>query len=379
MKIFLNIFFFIFVSSCSSLAFWKNEEIDPTEPRELLDFDKQVEINIKWKKKFKGSSMLNNLTPDFSGNNLYFADSEGTISALNINTGDEIWNVNIDTEIVSGITAGFGKLIVGDNDGNIICLDQQSGEMLWRSFAGGEVLSKVSIDASLIVVKTASGFLNAFNINNGNPDWSYRSQTPILTVRGSSAPIIDDAFVYATFDNGRLGAFSLKTGLPIWDGAISYTEGVSELENLIDADSTPVIEGNRIFTVNFQGNLAIFDIAQRRAVWNTSSSSFYPPFFSRGIFGIITPESKVSTFSSRSFAPSWENNDYSMRNISNPEVFKGNVIFGDFEGYIHILDPLTGLTIGREKISRNRIVSIVARTDAFYAVDEKLNLFSLDF
>ena len=28
MKIFLNIFFFIFVSSCSSLAFWKNEEID---------------------------------------------------------------------------------------------------------------------------------------------------------------------------------------------------------------------------------------------------------------------------------------------------------------------------------------------------------------
>ena len=31
MKIFLNIFFFIFVSSCSSLAFWKNEEIDPTQ------------------------------------------------------------------------------------------------------------------------------------------------------------------------------------------------------------------------------------------------------------------------------------------------------------------------------------------------------------
>ena len=379
MKFLLNIFFFIFISSCSSLVFWKTEEIDPNEPRELLDFDQQVEINVKWKKKFKGSTTLNNLTPDFSGNNLYFADSDGNISALNIDTGDEIWNLDIDTEIISGITAGFGKLIVGDNDGNIICLDQQSGEILWKSFAGGEVLSKVSIDASLVVLKTSSGFLNAFNINNGKPDWSYRSQTPILTVRGSSAPIIDDVFVYATFDNGRLGAFSLKTGLPVWDGAISYTEGVSELENLIDADSTPVIEGNRIFTVNFQGNLAVFDIAQRRAVWNTSSSSFYPPFFSRGIFGIITPESKVLSFSSRSFAPSWENDDYSMRNISNPEVFKGNIIFGDFEGYIHMLDPLTGLTISRKKISKNRIVSIVARTDAFYAVDEKLNLFSLVF
>ena len=75
--------------------------------------------------------MLNKLSRFFR-NNLYFADSE-EIFLHNIDTGDEIWNVNIDTEIVSGITAGFGKLIVGDNDGNIICLDQQSGEMLWRS------------------------------------------------------------------------------------------------------------------------------------------------------------------------------------------------------------------------------------------------------
>ena len=34
-----------------SIRLYKNEEIDPTEPRELLDFDQQVEINIKWKKK----------------------------------------------------------------------------------------------------------------------------------------------------------------------------------------------------------------------------------------------------------------------------------------------------------------------------------------
>ena len=93
--------------------------------------------------------------------------------------------------------------------------------------------------------------------------------------------------------------------------------------------------------------------------------------------GLLHLNQKFSTFSS--FVPSRENNDYSMRNISNPEVFKGNVIFGDFEGYIHILDPLTGLTIGKRKISRNRIVSIVARTDAFYAVDEKIKPFQFRF
>ena len=30
-------------------------------------------------------------------------------------------------------------------------------------------------------------------------------------------------------------------------------------------------------------------------------------------------------------------------------------MIGDFEGYIHIIDPLNGKPIGRKKISRNQL------------------------
>ena len=88
----------------------------------------------------------------------------------------------------------------------------------------------VDVDAGLVIVKTASGFLNAFNIETGSEEWSYRSQTPNLTVRGSSSPVINDNVVYATFDNGRIGVFDIGSGFSIWDGPISYKEGTSELE-----------------------------------------------------------------------------------------------------------------------------------------------------
>ena len=367
------------ISSCSSIAFWQSDEIDLDEPRELIDFNERFEFTENWEKKFKGENNLNNFIPAFSGGNLFFVDQEGNVSNMDIESGEVLWEAELETTISAGIVAGFGKLFLSDDQGNLISLDQEDGSILWKSFAGGEVLANVDVDAGLVIVKTASGFLNAFNIDTGYEEWSYRSVAPNLTVRGSSSPVINDNTVYATFDNGRIGAFNLNTGLPIWDGAISFTEGVSELDNLIDADSSPVLEGNRIYTVNFQGNLSVFDAAQRRMVWESQESSFYEPFILRGVLGIISADSKISTYSSRTFEDSWKLEEYVLRELSNPETFKGYILVGDLEGYIHAIDPLTGITVARKKVSRNKITTLISRSDSFYAIDEKMRLFSLSF
>ena len=367
------------ISSCSSIAFWQSDEIDLDEPRELVDFNERFEFTENWEKKFKGENTLNNFIPAFSGGSLFFVDQEGNVSNMDLESGEVLWETELETTISAGIVAGFGRLFLSDDQGNLISLDQEDGSILWKSFAGGEVLANVDVDAGLVIVKTASGFLNAFNIETGSEEWSYRSVAPNLTVRGSSSPVINDNIVYATFDNGRIGAFNLKTGLPIWDGAISFTEGVSELDNLIDADSSPVLEGNRIYTVNFQGNLSVFDAAQRRMVWESQESSFYEPFILRGVLGIISADSKISTYSSRTFEDSWKLEEYVLRELSNPEEFKGYILVGDLEGYIHAIDPLTGITVARKKISRNKITTLISRSDSFYAIDEKMRLFSLSF
>ena len=375
----LSLILILSISSCSSIAFWQSDEVDPDEPRELEDFNERFQFVENWEIRFKGENKLNNFEPAFSGSSLFFADQKGNVSNIDIQSGEIIWESELDSTISAGIVAGFGRLFLSDDKGNLICLDQNDGSIQWKSFAGGEVLANVGVDAGLVVVKTASGFLNAFNIETGSEEWSYRSVAPNLTVRGSSSPVINENIVYATFDNGRIGAFNLKTGLPIWDGAISFTEGVSELDNLIDADSSPILEGNRIYTVNFQGNLSVFDAAQRRAVWESEESSFYEPFILRGVLGIVSADSKISTYSSRTFEDSWKLEEYALRELSNPETHKGYILVGDFEGYIHAIDPLTGITVARKKISRNKIITLISRSDSFYAIDEKMRLFSLSF
>ena len=368
------------ISSCSSmdgLRFWKSDEIDPDEPKELVAFSNQKNIVIEWKNSFKGENEIGNFLPDFSAQNLFFSDASGNVSSINASTGERNWSIELNF-LASGTSAGFGLVVVSDIDGNVIAVDQNDGSKLWSTNVKGEVLSKVAIDAKVVVVKTGSGELLGLDRENGEILWSYRSKLPLLTVRGSSSPVIVDDLVYVSFDNGRLGVFELNSGFQVWDGAISYVKGVSELENLIDSDSSPVVDGGLIYTTNYQGNLNIFDTAQKRSVWSYETSSFYSPIVSRGMLTIVEANSGLRSFALKTLQESWTNEDYINRDLSNAVSYKGSLVVGDFEGYVHVIDTLNGKTIGRKKISRKPIKSILSRSDSLYIIDEAFNLHSIN-
>ena len=370
----------LLISGCSTLdglRFWQNDEVDPDEPKELSSFASEENIKVLWRNSYNGENEIGNFLPSFNAQNIFFSDASGNVLSIDAKTGNDNWSVKLNF-LASGTSAGFGIVVVADVDGNVIALDQTDGSVLWSSNVKGEVLSSVAIDAKIVVVKTGSGELLGLNKDSGEVIWSYRSTLPVLTIRGNSSPVIVDNLVYASFDNGRLGVFELNSGFQIWDGAISYVSGASELENLIDSDSNPVIEGGLIYTTNYQGNLNIFDPSQKRSVWSNNASSFFSPIISRGMLMVVEENSSIKSFALKTLEESWINSDYLNRDLSNGVSYKDNIVVGDFEGYVHVINILNGRTVGREKLSRNPIKTILSRSDSLYVIDEAFNLISID-
>ena len=370
----------LLISGCSTLdglRFWQNDEVDPDEPKELSSFASQENIKVLRRNSYNGENEIGNFLPSFNAQNIFFSDASGNVLSIDAKTGNDNWSVKLNF-LASGTSAGFGIVVVADVDGNVIALDQIDGNVLWSSNVKGEVLSSVAIDAKIVVVKTGSGELLGLNKDSGEVIWSYRSTLPVLTIRGNSSPVIVDNLVYASFDNGRLGVFELNSGFQIWDGAISYVSGASELENLIDSDSNPVIEGGLIYTTNYQGNLNIFDPSQKRSVWSNNASSFFSPIISRGMLMVVEENSSIKSFALKTLEESWINSDYLNRDLSNGVSYKDNIVVGDFEGYVHVINILNGRTVGREKLSRNPIKTILSRSDSLYVIDEAFNLISID-
>ncbi|MAX49700.1 MAG: outer membrane protein assembly factor BamB [Gammaproteobacteria bacterium] len=378
-NILIAIYSIVILSSCSTfegLRFWKSDEVDPDEPKKLLSFNAQNNLNIDWDISFNGVNEIGSFEPGFSSENLFFADSEGTLVSINTSNGEKNWEKQLNF-LSSGVASGFGIIVVSDIDGNVIALSQDDGSEIWSKNVKGEVLSKAAIDPKTVIVKTGSGELIGLNKSSGEIVWSYRSKLPSLTIRGSSSPVLFDGQVYVTFDNGRLGVFDVNTGYLIWDSAISYADSNSELDNLVDSDSNPIVEGGLVYATNYQGKLNIFDIAQKRSVWSYDASSFFSPVITRGVIIIIESNSNIKSFSSKSLEESWTNEDYLNRDLSNAVSFKGNLVFGDFEGYVHVLNPLNGITTGRKKVSKKSIKTIFSRSNSLYAIDEEFNLFSI--
>ncbi len=290
-----------------------------------------------------------------------------------------IWEIDLKRNLSAGTASGFGKIIVSDTNGFVIAIDSVTKETLWEKSVGGEILINGVISPSLIIVKNSAGELVALESSTGEQKWSFRSQLPALTVRGTGEPIIENNIVYSTFDNGRIGAFDLDTGYFLWDGPISFVEGASELENLIDSDSSPVIAQQLIFATNYQGRLTAFDLAQKRPVWNAEASSFHSPVIGNNMLMVIQDNGSILSFSMTNLSPSWSSEEYLRRELSNGSMHENLLLVGDLEGYIHVINTLTGITVGRRKVSGNPIVSIVSFRNLTYVIDQKSNIVAVSF
>ena len=378
-NIFLSIIL-ILISSCSTLAFWQDDsDVEVIEPVALQPFKNEYPLSIKWKKSLKGENSLGSFKPSFYSGNMLVTDPEGNIYSLSPQSGKENWKIKLEHELAAGIASGFGKLIVSDINGFVIAIDSDTQEILWKKNIGGEVLSNSLVTASLIIAKNSVGELVALNSSSGETEWSFRSQLPALTVRGTGESIIENNVVFSTFDNGRLGAFQLETGFFLWDAPISFVEGSSELENLIDADSAPVIAKQLIFATNYQGNLTAFDIAQKRPVWNANASSFFSPIVANNMIMVIQDDGSIISYSLANLSPSWTSNEYLRRQLSSGAAYKNLLLVGDLDGYVHVINPMTGITVGRKKVSRNPIMNIVTFRDFAYVIDRDSNIVAIKF
>ena len=374
----LSSLFLIIASSCSTLAFWSDDSVeDIIEPVALQSIKDQYPISQEWKKSFKGENTLGSFKPSFYSGNMLIADPEGNIVSTNPQSGKINWKIKLERELSAGVASGFGKLIVSDVNGFVIAIDSETQDILWEKNIGGEVLSNTLVSASLILVKNSVGELVALSSSSGEKKWSFRSQLPALTVRGTGEPIIENGIVFSSFDNGRLGAFQLDTGFFLWDAPISFVEGSSELENLIDADSAPVLAKQLIFATNYQGNLTAFDITQKRPVWNAKASSFHSPVVVNNMIMVIQDNGSILSFSMTNLAPSWTSEEYLRRELSNGVAYKNMMLVGDLEGYVHVINPLTGITVGRKKVSRNPVMSIVTFREFAYVIDQESNIVAI--
>jgi outer membrane protein assembly factor BamB len=327
------------------------------EPAELIDFEAERTFKKVWSNSVGDGQggIFNRLTPAFDGDMIYGASAEGEIEAMSREKGKTRWDADVETLLVGGVGVGDNIILLGSAAGEVIALDKNNGEPLWKVEVGGEVLAAPKSNGELVFVQTFDGQIIALKSNNGERVWSYRNTLPILTLRGTSTPLLIRDSVIAAFANGRVISFDMKTGAVKWNTRVALAKGDSEIERIIDIDGTLLEDSGVIYAASYQGKVAAIEASSGRRLWSNDASSYVGISQGFGNIYVVGEDGSVTAFEKNGQGSRWAQTILARRKLSGSATLNSYVIVADFEGYMHALSQVDGHIAARTRVDSDGV------------------------
>jgi outer membrane protein assembly factor BamB len=265
------------------------------------------------------------------------------------------WQVDSELPVGAGVGLGEDLVLVGTLDGQVLALRQSDGAEAWRARVPSEVLAAPRAAQGVVVVRSSDGNFTGLDAASGERLWGYNYTVPVLTLRGTSAPLLARDAVIAGLDNGKLLLLALGSGAALGEKTIAAPRGRTELERLTDIDAEPRLVDNEVYIAAYQGNVSAVDLRGGNTVWSRDFSSHAGLDVDAERVYVVDEEDGVWALDRRSGATLWRQTELQRRALSAPVASGAYVVVGDFAGFLHWLDKDSGRIRGRLRLDSQGI------------------------
>jgi eukaryotic-like serine/threonine-protein kinase len=307
-------------------------------------------------------------SPTIAGSLLYIGSADGTLYAIDVNTGDVKWQRNVGSAIMSTPAVANGRVFVTGYDGSLRALGATDGQPVWTfrsakpvplawGYESGETyISSPALAGSLVMFGSRDGTLYAVDASTGRERWRYAAGARLY-----SSPAVANGAVFVGGQDGVLHAVGLADGRSRWR---FRTEGTS----LHSADfgfdrttiqSSPAVEQGIVYVGARDGFLYAVEATtgqlrwkmDHKVSWVNSSPAVYD--------GLVYAGSSDAHFVQAVDAATGEERwrVASSRIVwSSPAVDSATVYVGEGDGTLYALDRQTGAERWRYRVA-GRIMS----------------------
>jgi len=342
----------LLVAACS-----KDKDID--KPAVLSAFPGTLKVERVWSASVadKGANVLRlGLSLAAEDNRVYAAGYRGEVEALDAKSGHVLWRTKLKKTPFSGGPGVGGDLVaVGTSEGEVVALEAASGKVRWRVRLNGEILAAPAISEKAVAVRTVDGKLRALAPKDGHELWTQEQQVPRLSLRGTSRPVIVGDVILCGFDNGKVIAVNINDGSLQWEEVVAPPHGRTELERLVDVDSTPRVAGDYVYTVAFQGRVARLALDTGHTWWAHDASSYKGMALDDDAVYMAMADGEVVALRQGSGAEIWRQKALLHRGLAAVAISGDSVVTADFQGYVHWLDKATGELAARARAGKKRV------------------------
>ncbi|WP_087544624.1 outer membrane protein assembly factor BamB [Acinetobacter sp. WCHA29] len=328
-------------------------KVKEVKPNSLPKITQQQGLNLVFSQSVSSTNAAEALRLQLDTDNgvIFAIDPDGQVSAYKAK--QRLWKSKVTKqEITAGVEAGEGIVIIGNRKGELFALDQATGSQKWSAKLSGAILSPSLIQSGRVITIANDGTVFAHDTVTGQQVWAYKLPNVQFSLRGQPAPVrLDERTVVVASANAYVYALDVISGVPRFQRRVAVSDGRSDIQRLIDVVGDPVVAGQYLVTTSFQGQVTTTDLTTQRVVWSEDASSTNSAEVSGDKVFVSTADGKLKAYNLATGELLWQNEELLNRQLSNPVMLGQNLVVGDLDGVIHLIDPNTGKLIGRAKTS----------------------------
>lgn len=353
------------VSACSSTP----------EPdyAELSEFDAEITPRVVWNRKVGDGSdeFFSRLTPAYADGVVYAADRHGLIRALNVENGRTVWSRDVSprkpfslfgwwrkgppARLSGGLTLDGDTLYVGSENGQLFALNTENGDIRWQVQMPGEVVSAPVAGEGHLAAQLGNGIVIALDASTGEEKWRHEEEVPPLSLRGTSSPVISAGGVMVGTSSGRAAVLILDDGQMAWDERIATPAGGSDLERMVDIDANPVVRGDTLYMLAYNGELLALELRSGEVIWRRDYAGYRTPQITGNRIFLTTTNSHIAALDRINGNERWRNNDLYGRSLTEVAVLSDYLVTADRFGVVHWLNRENGRLAGRHEVRKDSI------------------------
>jgi outer membrane protein assembly factor BamB len=324
-----------------------NESRIPQDRRTIYSLDWRAQVSSDW---VEGPPVrLEQLTyepletvtplvlPTGTGTEIVAGSNTGSLIAFDAR-GKKRWAVQRPGPLRSGLAGLEGRIYFGSADGTIAAVNAETGQQLWSYDTGEEPGTTPVISGGLILVSTHEQTLFALDAATGQWRWQYhRDQPKDFTIRGVSTPLVINDRLFVGFADGAVVCLRLADGALLWQ-VESHRE-----HTYLDSDSAPQTDGQRIFATSYREGVLALSPDKGNVLWQKAFPQVNHLAFSRGTL-YATAVGRVGAFAPSDGTQLWARGTGNLTATA-LEAWKG-LLMVPTDGPLFFLDGRAGRTLG---------------------------------
>ncbi len=319
----------VLVAGCASKSKPKPQPLEPLTPK--------ISNSLAWSQRIDAVQFP--LAIAVTRGAFTVASNDGTVLALEAETGRELWRGSAGAKLSAGVGSDGRFAAVVTRDGELVVLEQ--GQTKWRKPLGARVTTAPLVAGERVFVLGVDRTVQAFDAVDGRKLWILqRPGDPLTLAQSGVLAAFKDTLVVG--QGPRMTGVDPLRGTVRWDVVVGSPRGANEIERLADLVGPSSRVGDQLCARSFQAAVGCVNAERGTSTWSKNVGGTDAIAADADFVFAGDASDRVTAWKMGSGDVAWTTDKLLYRTLSSPVSTGKSLVFGDEEGTLHWLARETG-------------------------------------